>query len=326
MWRVYLKPSFLHNAVNGPFEDPAVHVRILREKADILFDAGDLRMLPVRHIMRLTDIFITHTHIDHFIGFDTILRALLRRNSPVSFYGPLGITDCISGKLKGYTWNLIKEYPLELFVHEVEEGQVIRSSFSAQNGFEKVPEGKRKNDGVLWETEMLTVKTSLLDHGMQTLGFRLEEKFHININKDRLIKRGLDTGPWLNTLKRSVRDQDHESLIDTGAGEVPVRELADIYTITEGQKISFVMDSSPSEENIKRIIELARGCDTLYIEAYFAERDRALAEKRHHLTSAIAGSIAHQAGVRNFKIIHVSPRYMDEPEMIFRESEEYFRH
>jgi len=43
-----MKPIFHHKPVNGPFEDPAVFIRILRERRAILFDAGDVSRLSAR--------------------------------------------------------------------------------------------------------------------------------------------------------------------------------------------------------------------------------------------------------------------------------------
>jgi ribonuclease Z len=47
----------------------------------------------------------------------------------------------------------------------------------------------------------------------------------------------------------------------------------------------------------------------LFIEAAFAEADAALATERAHLTTAAAGMIAREAGVRRVEPFHFSPRY-----------------
>ncbi len=62
-------------------------------------------------IMDISDVFVTHMHIDHFIGFDTVIRTILHRERRSVFMALPGFTDCIEGKLKGYTWNLIRDYP-----------------------------------------------------------------------------------------------------------------------------------------------------------------------------------------------------------------------
>ncbi|HDH01742.1 MAG TPA: ribonuclease Z, partial [Nitrospirae bacterium] len=73
-----MKPTFHHRTVNGPFEDPVVYLRLLREKRALLFDAGDIGRLSAGEIHKITDVFVTHTHIDHFIGFDRLLRVILK--------------------------------------------------------------------------------------------------------------------------------------------------------------------------------------------------------------------------------------------------------
>ncbi len=82
-------------------------------------------------LMKITDVFISHTHIDHFIGFDMLLRAVLRRDVPLKIFGPANIINCVEGKLKGYTWNLIKDYPLKIEVFEVQGSVISHASFHA---------------------------------------------------------------------------------------------------------------------------------------------------------------------------------------------------
>ena len=73
---------FLHpNLVNGRTGDPAVYIETLFEKQTVLFDLGDISNLPPRKIHRLDHVFVSHTHIDHFIGFDRLLRVLAGRES-----------------------------------------------------------------------------------------------------------------------------------------------------------------------------------------------------------------------------------------------------
>ena len=76
------------------------------------------------------------------------------------------------------------------------------------------------------------------------------------------------------------------------------KELMEIAIITEGQKISYVADSSIDEENIRKIIILVKDSDTLYCEAYFLEEDRERAIERHHLTAKTAGMIAERQALK----------------------------
>jgi len=324
--RYAVRPTFHHRPVNGPFEDPSVYVRILRERKAFLFDAGDMSGLSPREIMKISDVFVTHTHIDHFIGFDTILRTVLRREEPVSFFGPEGIIGHIEGKLAGYTWNLISDYPVTVQVAEIMGDTVRRAVFSAANRFRLVEMEAEDFRGILVDSPLYEVAAVILEHGVPTAGYYMREKMHINIDRARLTERGLSVGQWLSGFKDKIRNSLYDDVIDTGSGRYAVSELNDIYRITEGQKVSYIMDSSPSEENIEKIVEFVRGSDSLYIEAYFSHEEIDRARSRDHLTARIAGTIARRAEVKNLHLLHFSPRYSDSPERLLREAYEAFTH
>jgi ribonuclease Z len=202
-----MKPTFIHTLVNNPFEDPSLYVRIIREKRALLFDAGNIARLNPGDLQKITDVFITHTHVDHFIGFDILIRALLRRETPLRVYGPSNIADCVEGKLKGYTWNLIREYPLRLEVFSVDKDRILSSSFHAEKCFQRLDNNVYEFRGVLMKEPLFAVNAVQLDHQVPCLGFSLDEEYHININKASLNDMGLPVGPWLSELKNAIREK-----------------------------------------------------------------------------------------------------------------------
>lgn len=310
-----MKPTFIHRLINGPFEDPCLFIRIIREKRAFLFDIGSIDRLKSGDLQKITDVFVTHTHIDHFIGFDTLLRALLRREKPLRIYGPSNITECIEGKLKGYTWNLIKEYPLKIEVFCIKGDKIITSSFYAENYFEKKKGSVYNFDGLVLQEPLFRVRATQLDHQIPCLAFSLEEEFHININKAALTERGLPVGPWLSELKKAIREQKSgDTEFTVNDRRYQLEELRDITKITTGQKVSYVTDVSLSNENVRRIVELVRDSDTLYCEAYFLEKDRDRALERFHLTAKTAGRIAREGKVGNLVVMHFSPKYRRQSE------------
>lgn len=307
---IAMKQTFHHKLVNGQFGDPCLFVRLLREGRSFLFDAGDISSLSMGNLLKISDVFITHMHIDHFIGFDTLLRSLLRRSLPLRVYGPEGIIECINGKLKGYSWNLIEEYPMKIEVFEIGAESVRHSEFYAENRFEALERPETPFNGIILKEPLLSVRAANLSHGIPCLGFSMKEEYHMNIDKAVLHKRGLPVGPWLGEFKRLFREKaamDHKLKIS--GREVHISDLMEIVRITEGQKISYVTDISPEEDNISRAIELVKGSDTLYCEAYFLHKDIEKAQKRRHLTAKIAGQLARNSGVNNLKVMHFSPRY-----------------
>lgn len=321
-----MKPSFHAIQVNGPFEDPCVYLKILRESRALLFDAGDVGRLESGNILKVTDIFVTHAHMDHFVGFDTVLRAVLSRDAPLRVYGPETITGCIEGKLKGYSWNLIAGYPAKIEVFGIKEGIISHSSFYAENGFQRVDRPVIPSNGLLREEPLFKVKGLVLSHQIPVIAYSVEEDFHININKAELAERGLPVGPWLSEFKRAVREGASDKMTFKVAGRIlTLGELRGIATITRGQKISYVMDVAPTDENIAKIIPFVAGSDTLFCEAYFLERDRDRAMARHHLTAALAGRIAREANAGNLEIMHFSPKYRHCADELYQEAENEFK-
>ncbi len=310
-----MKPTFHHRPVNSPFEDPCVYVRVIREKRSFLFDLGDINRLSPSDIQKITDVFVTHTHIDHFIGFDILLRALLRRETPLRIFGPENIIGCIEGKLRGYTWNLIREYPLKIDAFSISGNLVRHSGFYAENCFERTEIDEKPFDGTVFKEPPFEIRAACLTHQIPCLGLSLKESFHINIDKAALGRLGLPVGPWLSKFKKALRENASEDTeFKIANKKYTIKELSEIATITKGQKISYVVDSSLDEGNIKKIISLAEDSDTFYCEAYFLEEERERAIERHHLTAKTAGRIAREAGVKNLVLMHFSPKYRECPD------------
>ncbi|MEN8263984.1 MAG: ribonuclease Z, partial [Nitrospirota bacterium] len=136
-----------------------------------MFDLGSTENLSTRDILKTTDIFVTHNHIDHFIGFDNVLRVSLKRESPVNFYGPKGFISCVEGKLRGYTWNLISDYPLQINVSEVDGNLIKKAVFRARNSFQREDPETAPFKGILLAGSFFRVSAAILDHQVPCLGF-----------------------------------------------------------------------------------------------------------------------------------------------------------
>ena len=290
-----------------------------------MFDLGHTNSLSSRDILKITDVFVSHTHVDHFIGFDNVLRISLKKEGPLRFYGPEGFIDHVEGKLRGYTWNLTKDYPLVINVYEVTEGYIEQAVFKASNCFRRETLEKRASNGILLHDSFCKVSVKILDHQIPCLAFSLEEECHINIDKERLTNMGLPVGSWLSELKEAVRGNKFDAVITVEGRDLLFSDLREVVDISHGQKLSYVVDMLGSEENIKKTVELVKGSDLLYIETFFLESDKEKARERYHLTAREAGRIARKAGVGRIEILHFSPRYMDDPEALLREAEEEFK-
>lgn len=331
--RPLLHPSF----VNGRFGDPAVYVEHLFERHALMLDLGDITSLPSRKINRIDKVFVSHTHIDHFIGFDHLLRVLVGRDKTVSLWGPSGLIDSIDRKLHAYAWNLAQRYDNDLtfVVTEVAaSGDARTARFRLHTAFAAEAIGSAHvEDGVLCDDPALRVTAVTLDHRTSVLGYALTEPVHLNVWNTRLAERGLPVGPWLAELKRAilagapdetliaVREQSSAPVMR----EAPLGELRDLLEVTPGQKIGYVTDVADTAANREAIIKLVAGADILFIESAFATADAALAADRAHLTTQAAGEIARAAGVARVEPFHFSARYEGEEARMLAEVQAAFR-
>src|SRR5215475_7302000 len=283
-----MRPLFHPNLVNGRYGDPTVYVETLFEKRSLLFDIGEIASLAPRKIRRIDQIFISHAHLDHFIGFDHLLRLLIGHEKSVQLFGPSGLAERVFHKLQAYLWNLVESYPTNLVfvVNELEgANSVSTTQFQLRKGFAAEPTVSRKTfAGVLCDEPTHRVSAAIVEHGTSCLAFALQESAHVNIWKNRLSERGLPIGPWLRSLKQAVverRADDHLIQIDEATtpdrGFARLGYLRDLLTVTAGQKIGYVTDVADTPANRAAIVALIQNADILFIEAAFAAEDDAIA-------------------------------------------------
>lgn len=337
-----MNPSFSSYLVNDVFGDPGIFVEVRWSKRALLFDLGQNDNLGPTRLLRASEIFVSHTHMDHFIGFDAVLRVALGRGKTLRLFGPPGLIDNVQGKLRGYTWNLVDGYPLTIEVREFHQRETRQAFFCASNGFQPSERTVRphalQSESHLFtvlEDPMFTVNAVALNHRIPSFAYSLEEQFHINVNKQKLHEAGLPVGAWLKDVKQHIwegraddfrftatlydehRRQEREFVL----GEMKERFL----TITRGQKIAYVVDARYDQENEAKIVALARGADLLYCESPYLDVDAEKARDRYHLTARQAGLMARKAQVRDLVVFHFSPRYTGQGEALEREAMEAFQ-
>jgi ribonuclease Z len=333
-----MRPIFQPALVNGAFGDPGLYVDFVFDRRALLFDLPDLAALPARKLLRVTHVFVTHTHMDHFVGFDRLLRVGVGRATATQLFGPPGFVAQVEHRLRAYTWNLVANYETNftLTVSELApDGALCSARFQCRQRFarESLP-ASGAPDGVLLDEDAFRVRTAVLDHQVPCLGYVIEEKTHVNVWKNRLEEMGLPVGPWLRGLKRAVaRGEPGDTALRVawrdrdGAHERVVRlaELeAGALRLVPGQKIGYVTDVAGHATNRARIAALLRGADLLFIEAMFADEHRDHAARKFHLTASDAGAIARAAGARTVIPFHLSPRYAGAEERIVAELEAAF--
>jgi ribonuclease Z len=333
-----MRTTFHPQLVNDPFGDPALYVDCLFQRRALLFDLGDIRALTPKKLLRISHVFVSHAHMDHFMGFDWLLRICLGRNRALQLFGPPGFLDQVAHKLAAYTWNLVHNYDTDFTLHvtEVDPGvQARRASFHCRAAFRREQEtALAAPSDILVDEDFFRVRTTLLDHRTPCLAFALEEKAHANVWKNRLLERGLAPGPWLQQAKRAVLGGAPDDQIiqatwrESGRSfekDITVGELRrDIVRLVPGQKIAYVTDAVYHAQNARKIADLARDAEVLLIETTFLDEHKERAQEKHHLTARQAGELARQAEVKQVIPFHFSPIYRQEEQRLRDELQQAF--
>ncbi|HET9075935.1 MAG TPA: MBL fold metallo-hydrolase [Acidimicrobiales bacterium] len=240
----------------------------------ILFDPGEgtQRQMVMAGVASsdVDLICVTHLHGDHCLGLPGVLArmSLDRREGPVPVLFPEPSHPQMAGLL------------------DVAVGRRTAAP---------VPVPCR--GGVVRTDPPLTVTAGWLDHGVPTLGWRLEEPPGRSLDRRALDRAGIG-GPAVGELLEHGR-------LTTGRGTFHLEELSHPR---RAQSFAFIMDTRPCAA----ALELARGVDLLVCESTFLRGDEALASEYRHMTAWQAADLAAEAGARRLVLTHYSQRHPDE--------------
>ena len=327
--RALLEPRLIDPAAG----EPGLVVDLRDERRALLFDLAELSRLAPRVLLRVSHAFVTHTHMDHFAGFDHLLAVGLGRLPRLVLWGGPEFVAQVEHKLRAYTWNVVHRYEVPLVIEALQlapDGRGRRARFDSRHGFARSDEALFDVAGdVLHDEATFRVRARFVDHEMPVLAFALEEKARVRVAPDRLAAMGVTSGPWLRELKHAV--------LSGAPGDTPIdlrwRDRAGAHAMTRrvdelmplvldvvaGRRIGYVTDLRYSEANVAQLARLLDGVDLLYIESVFLDADRDHALRKNHLTARQAGTIARRLGARAVVPFHFSPRYEGRTEELVQE-------
>ena len=307
--------------VNGVFGDPLLHARLRHARRSLLFDLGEGSRLPARVAHQVSDVFITHTHIDHIAGFLWLLRSRIGDFPVCRMYGPPGLAENIDGLTRGILWDRVADRGPRFEISELHGQRLRRFMVQAGRPSCEVLGEESAPDGLLLSEPGFRVRATILEHVSPVLAFAFEPAPQINVRKDRLLARGLTPGPWLGELKRHLQAEEREAPVQLPDDRIASTAAlaAELVLISPGKRLVYATDFSASEENRRRLVALARGAHTLFCEATFLKEDAEQAARTAHLTTRACGEIAQDAGVARLVPFHFSRRYEDDPARIYEE-------
>ena len=254
---------------------------VVREAEWLLFDCGEGTQTQVSRAglspSRLSAVFITHLHGDHFNGLPGLLSTmgLDRRTRDLELTGPRGIGEYLT---------LLERLRVAFLTYPV-----------ALREFSSLPESM-----VVYETPEYSVSALALDHRLFALGYRLQERprpGRFNVENARTL--GVPEGPMWGRLQAG-----DDVRLDDGR---LVRSSEIVGPPRSGKSVAYCLDTRPCAMSV----ELARDVDLLIHEATYTEEFAAEAQQYGHSTAAQAARTARDAGARRLLITHFSTRYPD---------------
>jgi ribonuclease Z len=264
-------------ALPTPMRNPPC-IMVRRGSDTLLFDCGEgaqQQMMRARTGFLVDAIFVTHWHADHFFGIAGLVQTLsfMGRTDPLPVYGPAWVHEAVSAIRSLSRFNL--KFPLSTV--QMGHGSEIRFK-----GY--------------------TVKAFATDHGMESLGYILEEDARPGrFNRDQAVKLGVPPGPLFGRLQRGetvciVRD----------SGSVHVRPDEVMGPPRPGRKIVYTGDTRPVHQ---QILVLAKNPDLLIHDATYDSQEFERAREAFHATAGEAGEAARALNARVLAMVHVSSRY-----------------
>ena len=262
---------------------PACQVIDYRDRL-MMVDAGEGAQLSMRRqrlkYSRLTDIFISHLHGDHFLGV-------------------LGLISTMSLHQKSGT----------VTIHTFEQGAellqtvfktILRDpSFDLRYNIINPREG-----GLVLDDKNFTVTAFPLYHRIDCVGYRFDEKPKLRHIRGDMIAFHAIPHYRIPEIKAGADFVTDDGRIIPNA----------VLTTDADPSVSYAYASDTAFN--PAVAEAVRGVDVLYHEGTYGDDGLAKAAERGHSTAAQAAEIARLAGVGQLVIGHFSKTYLDETPLL----------
>ncbi|GGF63776.1 ribonuclease Z [Paenibacillus albidus] len=261
----------------------SVALRLLEERRSFwMFDCGEgtqhqILRSPLR-LGKLEKVFVTHLHGDHLFGLPGLIssRGYQGGTAPLTVYGPPGLKAYLDISLSVSQSRI--PYTLEVVEH---------------------------TGGLVFEDETFKVEAGLLEHRIDSYGYRVTEKDSPgSLNTDLLRSYGLKPGPLYGKLKKGENVTTEDGVL-IQASEV-------VSEPKQGRIVTVLGDTRPCAGSLP----LASGADLVIHEATFGHELEAMAYQYHHSTARQAAELAGEAGARQLLLTHFSSRYTSQEELI----------
>lgn len=241
----------------------------------ILVDCGEGTQRQFRHqnipVPKITRIFITHWHGDHFFGLPGVMENLSKNNynKTLHLYGPKGSRTIVDNIMD----SLFIRNKISVDVHEI------------------------TTDGTFLETRDVIASAMYLKHSIPCVGYTIKEQDTVKMRLDVLKKHKIPDGPLLGKLQRGEDITFNGNTITA----------KDATYQKQGKTLAIILDTLPTPACEK----LAKDADALICESTYLDDKKDKAREHYHLTAAQAATIAKKARAKQLILTHYSQRYKD---------------
>lgn len=298
-----------------PHEDICLLFKVDNHPWNYICECGEASNLTVKDCQNTNAIFISHTHIDHFINFDQILRHQIGIQRKVTICGPQGIAEQVQAKIKGYTWNLIQSGSIIYEIREIIALEAI-NIFELEPPIWELKKIGQLTTNTIFENDKFATNFTILDHKIPTIAYRFQQHDSINMNIE---KSGFKGGKWVKKLKEAFSKNIDNQIITINEATFSSGELFHFLEKTVGDTLGIIMDHAANAANHLAIKTLFKNCDKVYIESFYQTADKELAAANFHSYSLQSGKVMREAKVKEAIPVHFSRRYEEEDLAVLRE-------
>ncbi|NLX47807.1 MAG: ribonuclease Z [Euryarchaeota archaeon] len=254
----------------------------------LMFDCGEgtQRQLMASSVsfMRITSIFITHHHGDHFLGLPGLIQSMnfYGRDVPLHVYGPDGTAELVDGLLGLGVF----DHRYEVIGHDLAPGDVVRG-------------------------EDYVVEAFQANHTIPALGYAFQEDDRPGrFDPDRAQALGVKEGPNFSRLVEG------KSIKVDGCTITPEMVMG---PPRKGLRLVYSGDTAPCQE----LKGACAGVDVLIHEATATSDLGDKARQYGHSTASEAATLAKEVGAGSLYLVHISGRY-DEVDALLDEARRIF--
>ncbi|NHN24570.1 peptidase [Flavobacterium jejuense] len=287
-------------------EDICIAIYLDNCKWNYIVDCGEASLLTVKDCMNARAIFISHTHIDHFINFDQIMRHQIGTKERYIICGPKNIAVQIQAKLRSFTWNLVEDDAVIYEIREIISENEITSYEMKPAHWELELVANRTT---LYDDERVVVNFTILDHKTDVIAYHFKDKDSINIDVSKVTHK---LGKWINELKLAYVAKEGDKIISFEEHQFKAKELFHYLKIERGNTLGIILDHASHKENHNKIKQLFKECDTVFIETFYKEEDKEKALINYHSYASQSGKIMFESKVKKAIPVHFSRKYTEE--------------